>query len=126
MLPYWTVFLTYFFPARFFSLAFSCVLFTRELFSCELFTCELSSLTRLLSSHWSLYLKIVLDGRYGCAVIVCNGSLRRLLTTFLVLYCRSVSAFSQLPAFFVPHRLPGFEEWSKGPTGQEMDAPLAH
>ncbi|MGB1737722.1 MAG: hypothetical protein ACPHE1_06220, partial [Pseudomonadales bacterium] len=90
------------------------------------FYCELFWLTRLLSSLWSLYLRIVLDGRYGRAVIVCTGSLLRLLITFLVLYCRSLTAFSQLRAFFVPHRLTGFEEWSKGPTGQEMDAPLAH
>ena len=104
-------FLTYFFPARFFSLAFSCVLFTRELFSCELFTCELSSLTRLFSSLWSLYLRIMLDGRYGCAVMVCTGSLPRLLTVLLVLYRRSLialyrflTALSQLRAFLVPHR----------------------
>ena len=115
----------------------SCMLPSWTVFSYLLFSCELSSLTRLFSPLWNLYLKIVLDGRYRCAVIVCTGSLLRLLTIFLVLYCRSLTAllplfyrsftaFSQLCAFFVPHRLTGFEEWSKGPTGQEMDAPLAH
>ena len=81
-----------FFPARFFSLTFSCELFSWELFpwepfTFELFTCELSSLTRLLSSPWSLYLRIVLDRRHGCKDIACTGLLLRLLTVFLVLYC---------------------------------------
>ena len=79
---------------------FSYLLFSCELFSltfyCELFTCELSSLTRLFSSLRSLYLRIVLDGRYGCAVIVCTGSLLRLLTVLLVLYCRSLPALLPL------------------------------
>ena len=71
----------------------------------------------------------MLDGRYGCAVMVCTGSLLRLLTVLLVLYRRSLialyrfltlllvlyrrslialyrflTALSQLLAFFVPHR----------------------
>ena len=53
----------------------------------------------------------MLDGRYGCAVMACTGWLLRLLTVLLVLYRRSLialyrflTALSQLPAFFVPHR----------------------
>ena len=53
----------------------------------------------------------MLDGRYGCAVMACTGSLLRLLTVLLVLYRRSLpalyrflTALSQLRAFFVPHR----------------------
>ena len=53
----------------------------------------------------------MLDGRYGCAVMVCTGSLLRLLTVLSVLYRRSLptlyrflTALSQLLAFFVPHR----------------------
>ena len=53
----------------------------------------------------------MLDGRYGCAVMVCTGSLLRLLTVLLVLYRRSLpalyrflTALSQLRAFFVPLR----------------------
>ena len=106
MLPSWAVFSHVLFLRAFFSLALCC-----ELFSWELFTCELSSLTRLFSSLRSLYLRIMLDGRYGCAVIVCTGSLLRLLTVLLVLYrrslpalYRSLTALSQLRAFFVPHR----------------------
>ena len=101
MLPSWEVF-SY--------LLFSCELFLPT-FYCELFTCELSSLTRLFSSLRSLYLRIMLDGRYGCAVMVCTGSLLRLLTVLSVLYRRSLpalyrflTALSQLLAFFVPHR----------------------
>ena len=54
----------------------------------------------------------MLDGRYGCAVMVCTGSLLSLFTVLLVLYRRSLTALyrfltvlSQLRAFFVPHRL---------------------
>ena len=90
---------------------FSYLLFSYELFLptfyCELFTCELSSLTRLFSSLRSLYLRIMLDGRYGCAVMVSTGSLLRLLTVLLVLYRSSLPALlplSQSLAFFVPHR----------------------
>ena len=103
--PLGRFFLTCFFPASFLP-TFYC-----ELFTCELLTCELSSLTRLFSSLRSLYLRIMLDGRYGCAVMVCTGSLLRLLTVLLVLYRRSLpalyrflTALSQLFAFFVPHR----------------------
>ena len=95
-------FLTCFFPTSFFLPTFYC-----ELFTCELFTCEISSLTRLFSSLRSLYLRIMLDGRYGCAVMACTGSLLRLLTVLLVLYRRSLPALlplSQSLAFFVPHR----------------------
>jgi hypothetical protein len=116
MLPSWEVFSYLLFSCELFLPTFYCELFTRELFSCELFTCELftcelSSLTRLFSSLRSLYLRIMLDGRYGCAVMVCTGSLLRLLTVLLVLYRRSLialyrflTALSQLRAFFVPHR----------------------
>ena len=82
----------FFLPAFFLRVFFSLT------FYCELFSCELSSLTRLFSPLWNLYLKIVLDGRYRCAVIVCTGSLLRLLTIFLVLYCRSLTAL--LPLFY--------------------------
>ena len=34
----------------------------------------------------------MLDGRYGCAVMACTGSLLRLLTVLLVLYRRSLIA----------------------------------
>ena len=95
-----------FLPARFFSLTFSCELFSCELFSWELFpwepftfelfTCELSSLTRLLSSPWSLYLRIVLDRRHGCKDIACTGLLLRLLTVFLVLYCSPLAVLLPL------------------------------
>ena len=100
--PLGRFFLTCFFPTSFFLPTFYC-----ELFTCELFTCELSSLTRLFSSLRSLYLRIMLDGRYGCAVMACTGSLLRLLTVLLVLYRRSLPALlplSQSLAFFVPHR----------------------
>ena len=84
-------FLSAFFLRTFFSLAFccelfSCELFCCELFCCELFCCELLSLARLFSSPWSLYLRIVLDRRDGCAVIAWTGLLLRLLTDFLVLF----------------------------------------
>ena len=49
----------------------------------------------------------MLEGRYGCAVMACTGSLLRLLTVLLVLYRRSLPALlplSQSLAFFVPHR----------------------
>ena len=112
MLPSWEVFSYLLFSCELFLPTFYC-----ELFTCELLTCELSSLTRLFSSLRSLYLRIMLDGRYGCAVMVCTGSLLRLLTVLLVLYRRSLpalyrflTALSQLLAFFVPHRLPGFEK----------------
>ena len=72
-------FLPAFFLRAFYSLAFCC-----ELFSCELFCCELLSLARLFSSLWSLDLRIVLDGRCGYSVIVCTGSLLRLLTVLLL------------------------------------------
>ena len=111
MLPSWEVFSYLLFSCELFLPTFYCELFTCELFACELFTCELSSLTRLFSSLRSLYLRIMLDGRYGCAVMACTGSLLRLLTVLLVLYRRSLialyrflTALSQLPAFFVPHR----------------------
>ena len=102
MLSSWAVFSYVLFSCELFLPTFYC-----ELFTCELFTCELSSLTRLLSSLRSLYLRIMLDGRYGCAVMACTGSLLRLLTVLLVLYRRSLPALlplSQLLAFFVPHR----------------------
>ena len=104
MLPSWEVFSYLLFSCELFLPTFYC-----ELFTCELFTCELSSLTRLLSSLRSLYLRIMLEGRYGCAVMACTGSLLRLLTVLLVLYRRSLPvlffyALSQLLAFFVPHR----------------------
>ena len=79
-------FLSAFFLRTFFSLAFCCELFSCELFCCELFCCELLSLARLFSSPWSLYLRIVLDRRDGCAVIAWTGLLLRLLTDFLVLF----------------------------------------
>ena len=90
-----------FFPARFFSLTFSCELFSWEFFpwepfTFELFTCELSSLTRLLSSPWSLYLRIVLDRRHGCKDIACTGLLLRLLTVFLILYCSPLAVLLPL------------------------------
>ena len=106
MLPSWEVFSYLLFSYELFLPTFYC-----ELFTCELFTCELSSLTRLFSSLRSLYLRIMLDGRYGCAVMACTGWLLRLLTVLLVLYRRSLTALyrfltalSQLRAFFVPHR----------------------
>ena len=102
MLPSWEVFSYLLFSYELFLPTFYC-----ELFTCELFTCELSSLTRLFSSLRSLYLRIMLDGRYGCAVMACTGSLLRLLTVLLVLYRCSLPALlplSQSLAFFVPHR----------------------
>lgn len=84
--PLGRFFLTCFF-LRAFLPTFYCELFTRELF-----TCELSSFTRLFSSLRSLYLRIMLDGRYGCAVMFCTGSLLSLLTVLLVLYRRSLTA----------------------------------
>ena len=107
MLPSWAVFSYLLFSCELFLPTFYCELFTCEFFTCELFTCELSSLTRLFSSLRSLYLRIMLDGRYGCAVMACTGSLLRLLTVLLVLYRRSLPALlplSQSLAFFVPHR----------------------
>ena len=95
----------------------SWAVFSYLLNSCALFSCELLSLARLFSSLWSLYLRIVLDGRYGYSVIVCTGSLLSLFTVFLILYAdllplfyRFLTALPQLRAFFVPHRLPEFEK----------------
>ena len=99
-------FLGGFFLSAFFLRAFSHLLslvsffpwelFPWEPFTFELFTCELSSLTRLLSSPWSLYLRIVLDRRHGCKDIACTGLLLRLLTVFLILYCSPLAVLLPL------------------------------
>ena len=68
---------------RFFLTCFFLRAFLHTFYS-ELFTRELSSFTRLFSSLRSLYLRIMLDGRYGCAVMV--------YTVLLVLYRRSLTA----------------------------------
>ncbi len=43
----------------------------------------------------------MLDRRYGCAVIVRTGLLLRLLTAFLVLYCRSLATLLALSHSYV-------------------------
>ena len=99
---------------------FLCAFFLRSV------SCELSSLSHF-SPLCSLYLRSMLDRRFRCAVIACNGSLRTFLTILLAFsYLRLTHRCLTVTCIFRAASIADVRCVAKKPTRTTDGNALAH